>query len=524
MKVFIRLFRWFRVSIYRIFSSAAAQRLFAGAVYFLLFTFLLSSSLFVNRLDIELGEASPELILAPWPKVIEDKSKWERDKEAAASKVPDFITADENQIKSLSQDLTDAFSTLKSIQADVQPDEKIKIAKLKGTIPYTAMPDDVLASLLKTPQLNNITSAEVDGIRVIVDIAKDPKSGALKNEDVAGLKNRIKSALAQLKIINELQVMLNTFVDLKVTSPTLKVDKEATDAAKNEARSRVSIPKDSFMAGEKIVGKGEKVDERVYHILQEYALIQTFSPWKGTAGISLVVLVSMLSVVLYLYHYRQDFLYKTSNLILLGLIMTLVLVLGKGTISLNIGGNYNNLLGFLIPLAWGSMAIAILLDSQVAIMVTTIMGLFLGIMVDPQFHSQFGLQVALVTGFGGIAGVYSVSHLSQRSDLARAGLFVGAANAVGVLAVGIISGLSPKQLAVGAVLGVVNGLFASVFTVGTLHWFETGFKITSAVRLLEISNPNRPLLRRLLMEAPGTYHHSILVGNLRLQSSKPEPR
>jgi len=147
-------------------------------------------------------------------------------------------------------------------------------------------------------------------------------------------------------------------------------------------------------------------------------------------------------------------------------------------------------------------------------MVTTIMGLFLGIMVDPQFHSQFGLQVALVTGFGGIAGVYSVSHLSQRSDLARAGLFVGAANAVGVLAVGIISGLSPKQLAVGAVLGVVNGLFASVFTVGTLHWFETGFKITSAVRLLEISNPNRPLLRRLLMEAPGTYHHSILVGNL----------
>jgi cyclic-di-AMP phosphodiesterase PgpH len=110
--------------------------------------------------------------------------------------------------------------------------------------------------------------------------------------------------------------------------------------------------------------------------------------------------------------------------------------------------------------------------------------------------------------------VYSVSHLSQRSDLARAGLFVGATNIVAVLGVGIVANFSPIALAVGAVLGAINGIIASVFTVGSLHWFETGFRITSSVRLLELANPNRPLLRRLLMEAPGTYHHSILVGNL----------
>ncbi|HWJ03421.1 MAG TPA: HDIG domain-containing protein [Verrucomicrobiae bacterium] len=513
MKRFVKMFRMVRLPAYKLFKSPTVQRFLAGMVFFLLFTSLLSTSLFVNRLDISVGEASPELILAPWPKVIEDKDKWNQEREAAAAKVADTITYDDTQIKSLVKDLADAFSALKSVQAEPQPDDKVKIAKLKGTIPFTALPDDILQSLIKSP-LNNVTAAELDGSRMIENIAKDPKSGALNNVDVGPLKERIKTALNQQKITPELKTMLSTFVDLKLTSPTLRVDKEATEAAKNEARARVPVPKDSFTAGEKIVGRGEKVDDRIYNILREYALIQTFSPWKGTAGIALVVLTCMLSVILFLYHYRKDLLVKISSLVLLGLIMTLVLALGKGAIALNIGGNYNSLLGFLIPLAWGSMAIAILIDSQLSIVVTTILALFLGIMVDPQFRSQFGLQVALVTGFGGIAGVYSVSHLSQRSDLARAGLFVSAANVVGVVSVGIISGLTPKQLAVAAILGGINGIIASVFTVGTLHWFETGFKITSAVRLLELSNPNHPVLRKLLMEAPGTYHHSILVGNL----------
>ncbi len=513
MDILIRLFRWLRVPVYRLFKSSAAQRYLAGAVYFLLFTFLLSSSLFVNRLDIKPGEASPMLIQAPYAKVIEDKVKWEKDKDAAAAAVPDVIVADDDAIKGIVNDLSTAFTALKSVQADNQPDEKAKIAKLKATLPFTVMSDDVLTALLKTP-LNSITSAEIDGSRIIVDIAKDVKSGALRSQDVPSLQDRIKTALAQLSLPPELKTTLNTFVDVKITSPTLKVDKDLTQAKKNEVMASVPVPKYSYAANEKIVGVGDKVDDRIYYVLQEYGLIQTLSPWRGTSGIALLVLVSMLLIILYLYHFKREVFEQPSQVVLLGLVMTLVLALGKGTIAINIGENYNSLLGFLIPLAWGSMAIAVLIDSQLAIVITTIMGLFLGVMVDPQFRSQLGIQVAMVTVFGGITGVYSISHLSQRSDLARAGLFVGAANVIGVLAVGIISGLTTKALAVGAVLGAINGIIASVFNVGTLHWFESGFKITSAVRLLELSNPNRPLLRRLLMEAPGTYHHSILVGNL----------
>ena len=77
-------------------------------------------------------------------------------------------------------------------------------------------------------------------------------------------------------------------------------------------------------------------------------------------------------------------------------------------------------------------------------------------------------------------------------------------------------GLASKDtgLIVNSYLGLISGVLASIVAIGVLPYLESAFKITSSIRLLELSNPNHPLLRRLMLEAPGTYHHSILVGNL----------
>jgi putative nucleotidyltransferase with HDIG domain len=205
----------------------------------------------------------------------------------------------------------------------------------------------------------------------------------------------------------------------------------------------------------------------------------------------------------------------TQKLTLIGLVITLVLLIGKAAIALNLGGpEYNSLAGMLIPVAWASMTIAILVDAEMAFFTSVILAVFVGILADPNITSTIGWQVSLVAFFGGVIGVHSVSKLSQRSDLARAGLYIGGINILTVSGLALLSGMSLSAWLVSLLLGIVNGLFSSVLAVGTLHWIEAGFRITSAVRLLELSNPNRPLLKRLLMEAPGTYHHSILVGNL----------
>jgi putative nucleotidyltransferase with HDIG domain len=94
----------------------------------------------------------------------------------------------------------------------------------------------------------------------------------------------------------------------------------------------------------------------------------------------------------------------------------------------------------------------------------------------------------------------------------RAGIIVGAVNFAVIVALGLFAGdLGVVQA---SYLGVINGIISSIFAIGSLAYLESLFGITSAIKLLELSNPNHPLLKRLLIEAPGTYHHSIMVGNL----------
>jgi hypothetical protein len=163
----------------------------------------------------------------------------------------------------------------------------------------------------------------------------------------------------------------------------------------------------------------------------------------------------------------------------------------------------------MVPVAAAGMLIAIRLDSRLAVLMVAVLSLLLGIMTGNQL--RFGL-VGLI---GGITGVYSVSKLSQRGDLVRAGIYTSGANVVAIFIVGLVNG-SPMALLISTslALGVVNGILSSILTNGSLPFMENTFHITSPVRLLEISNPNNVLLKRLLTEAPGTYHHSIIVGNL----------
>ncbi len=166
--------------------------------------------------------------------------------------------------------------------------------------------------------------------------------------------------------------------------------------------------------------------------------------------------------------------------------------------------------GYLAPVAFGSMLVAILIDNRLAYFITMILALFVGLLTESN-------QLALITVafVGGTVGVYRVTRLSQTGDLARAGFYIAIANAAAILAMELITGsVNISAVLVGILLGVISGILSAVLTIGALPYLESAFSITSMIKLLELSNPNHELLKRLLIEAPGTYHHSLMVGNL----------
>lgn len=497
----------------KIQTNTTWQRTLAAVVYFLLFTFLLSSGLFVSRLHLELGDPSPQLVTAPWEKSIEDLEKYHDDQEAAAKAVKPAYKPDEDFLTSIARDLSKSFQALRDA-IGTKEEDATRISKLRQTSPFDALPEGTLASLLKaSPELLN--EKEQRAVEIIIGNARNTDRGARTQAEVAPLRDRMKQEIDSAPFPEDFKVLLEGFVDTKITRQTLIEDTVATNELRQTARASIRLETQTYKAQQKIVGPGEIVDKKVMRVLAAYGLVDDRSPWRAVGGISLIVFACLLTLVLYTYQYRRSMPQITQKLFLIGLVITLVLLIGKAIISLNLGGSeFNTLVGMLIPVAWATVTVAILVDEEMAFLTSGILAVFVAVLADPLFATPFGLQVGLVALFGGVVGVHSVSKLSQRSDLARAGLFVAGINVLIVSGLALASGMSLSAWAVSLLLGIVNGLASSVLAVGTLHWFEAGFRITSAVRLLELSNPNQPLLKRLLMEAPGTYHHSVLVGNL----------
>ena len=163
---------------------------------------------------------------------------------------------------------------------------------------------------------------------------------------------------------------------------------------------------------------------------------------------------------------------------------------------------------YAVPLATGSMLAALLIDIHAAILFTVITSLIAGLWLNNPLYSIF-------TFAAGLTAAFSVVRCKKRSAIWRAGLFVGL---VCMLTSFIISLLTANLFNIDMLLSMgaafLNGIVVAIFVSALLPLFEYFFKLTTDISLLELLDLNHPLLHELLVEAPGTYHHSVVVGNL----------
>jgi putative nucleotidyltransferase with HDIG domain len=163
----------------------------------------------------------------------------------------------------------------------------------------------------------------------------------------------------------------------------------------------------------------------------------------------------------------------------------------------------------LIPLPFAAMMMTVLFNGRVSLIAALIMAVLIGL--QPVFHDSPTLFFCVV---GGVTAALSVRVLRRRSHLMMVVLLVGAGYLLGALATGFANAWSAAEIFERALLGTVNGLVSAGLTLLLLPVAESLTHITTDLTLLELSDPSRPLLRRLSLEAPGTYAHSIAMANL----------
>jgi len=279
------------------------------------------------------------------------------------------------------------------------------------------------------------------------------------------------------------------------------LDRQRTNQAIAGAVDKIKPVEATKLKSEIIVGEGEIVTPLQERFLRELGLADNL---KGTTAGQIIgqAIIALAIVVLALIYLRafQPMVYENNRLLFLVFVILM-------TISLLAKGLAPLFPPFLIPVAGAAMLTTILVRPRAGIMMAITSGLITGMIVNsPQYWIY-----ALMTG---LFAVYLTARISHRSDLTRAGLWLMLASGVIALAAGLIKGDMGLELMINSGWGVIGGFAAIIITIGALQFLESAFNITTDMKLLELSNPTQPLLRELMVNAPGTYNHSIIAGNL----------
>ena len=487
-------------------SLKGKQRLIRGltfAGFFIAFLLLMFLEFIPHQISLQVGQVSPETIKAPRSIVFEDKAKTEEAREKARSQVPRVYLINPETNGAILGDVNNFFLNIEKILKQNIP-QKQKEKLINEEVPFS-LPKGVAFDLA------GITVERWAATRRASDeILNELLKKEITPENFAEIKNTLPDKVSRYNLnYPEKEVLLlslNYFL-----RPNAVYDSEATEKLRDRAAEAVPKVWVSIKQNQKIIGEGEIVTPDHLAKLEALGLLKPKPSFRNFFGAVFIILFAMITPLIYLYQQRRDIYNNLNLLVLLGIISFFILALAKSILAINVGAfpEMTPLVGYAVPLGAATMLIAILIDFNLSLLMTALLALLIGI------GTELSLKMSIVAFFSGLAGGFGVSHLSQRKDLARAGVNIGIVAMIVILALELVdkTPLGTAFLAA-LVLGPVNGILAAVFTNGFLPYLETTFKITSAVTLLELATPSHPLLKKLLMEAPGTYHHSLLVGNL----------
>ena len=461
------------------------------AIFFLVICISTISTLAPEKYELQPGQKAPVDLRAP--RDIEDKSATEKLMKKAIESVEPREKLDPTIQIDIKKKIERFFVHLYQVRGlhEAIYDEKLTLLKEENGLD------------LKNEQLLLMLDASEKELRsmesYIYEVITQVMSTGIKNEELEKERINITNYFMSIKefsdpirltgiyIVNS-SIQANRFLDIETTQQKIE------EAKKNV--EKVMIRRDSLIAS-----SGDIITEDKYDLLKEAGLTKEEGKkdFPLYIGIGLLVFISQILLVSYLYVFHRDIFQSQSKLYLILIIFLSTYLISKTMYTIS---------PYLVPIAASAMLLGILIDTRFAILVNLVLTILLGLITNNNWGF---LTSALIAG---TVGAFSVSHTHQRSNIFFAGLMVSFSNMISIVGIGLVNSTEMSRILMESFYGILNGIFCAILTIGTLPLWESVFHILTPLKLLELSNPNQPALKKLLLEAPGTYHHSIIVGNL----------
>ncbi|MFH1334967.1 MAG: HDIG domain-containing metalloprotein [Candidatus Zixiibacteriota bacterium] len=482
------------------------------------------------------GSIAKEDVIASFTfPVLKNKAELETDRKMVLSNLPVILQFNSAKEESVAAELKNFFSRVESInQAHSLPETRIKNLRLalpqleeEGVL-FLSYDQDLpafssnLLSILREFYRNGIVE-KTDELpfgdnRKAVILAQNKETPIPADEllDIPKAKERLLS-LALVKFEdNQLMVKAMYEIGSRFLVPDLTPDKDAMEVQKQKALDSITQHKGMVLKGEVILSKDQKVTEKDLEKLSSLLAFRlktgfTSDPWHfilPLLGRIFFVGMVILGLAMFLYLLRPHIFFNNSQLLMIACTLALQMILTYLIIF------RWHLSEYLIPVTIASILLTILLDLEVGLAFTISLGILLGVV------NFFDFKLAFITILAGSLACFSVKDVTQRYRFYRPMLYISFAYVVFIYFSESLK-LSPSTSILSLCgYGLFNGFISTILTMGLLPIFESFFDVTTDITLLELSDLNRPLLKRLSLEAPGTYHHSIIVGNLAESGAK----
>ena len=303
-------------------------------------------------------------------------------------------------------------------------------------------------------------------------------------------------------------------------APNILFDRAATKLREDEALQSLQPVTVSVSRGQTIIESGERVTPEQYEMFNEhrrYLLEHSDAELhEGLAlfGRVLLVLAMVLASLIYIRLEDPETLRSNVRCGLLALVVISNLALVRLFYSLGGAeffvrdGSWASTLPYIAPTALAPLIVAILIDAGSAIFMALLISIFTGIIYGNR------LDLLVLTFLASLVAIFFCREASRRGRVVRAAAAGGVTVAAFAALVGFADQTPTDTLLRQMSAGVLSGLFTGVLVVGLLPVLESLFKRTTDITLLELTDYNHPLLRRMQLEAPGTYHHSLVIAQL----------
>lgn len=333
--------------------------------------------------------------------------------------------------------------------------------------------------------------------------------------DFYNLENYKNIVLENLRNIfkeQELAVKIGYPILTSFLKPNLIYDETVTSERMQEAVSSVPLSKGIVLENERIVNTHEVITIEILEKLQSLASakdekevveggLQRFLPVVGKL---LTVSLALAFTLLFLSSSRPEIFLSLKKMLMIFIIFMFVIGI---TFFIN-SYSYSSNLKFLIPIALASMLLTIFFDNRTAFIGTVTLSIIIGAMRG----NDFGIMV--ISMFVGSLSTFAVREIQARAWILKGIFYIAGAYFISIATIEFLKHSEIVDIWAMLGYGFINALLSSIFAFGFMVIFEQTFQMVTNSTLLELSDLNKPLLKQLAIRAPGSYHHSIMVGNL----------